>query len=40
MSERIVEVQDSWREHGLVDDAKYKELYKAITQALARVGFR
>ena len=29
MTERVVDVQDAWREHGLVDDAKYKELYQA-----------
>ena len=29
MSEKVIDVQDAWREHGLVDDAKYKEMYKA-----------
>ncbi|GLS46198.1 acetate--CoA ligase [Methylobacterium brachythecii] len=29
MTERVVDVQDAWREHGLVDDAKYQEMYKA-----------
>lgn len=29
MSERVVDVQRAWLEHGLVDDAKYQEMYKA-----------
>ena len=29
MGEKIVEVQDAWREGALVDDAKYREMYAA-----------
>ncbi|GEP10547.1 acetate--CoA ligase [Methylobacterium gnaphalii] len=29
MTERVVDVQSAWRERGLVDDAKYQEMYKA-----------
>ncbi|GJE53770.1 MULTISPECIES: acetate--CoA ligase [Methylobacterium] len=29
MTERVVDVQDAWRERGLVDDAKYREMYEA-----------
>ncbi len=29
MSEKVVEVQDAWRAHAYVNDAQYKEMYKA-----------
>ena len=29
MGEKVIDVQDAWREHGLVDDAKYREMYEA-----------
>lgn len=29
MSEKVIDVQDAWRERALIDDAKYQEMYAA-----------